>query len=131
MQFKNNLWPFLWQSPLKLLSGAGFKKSLHRPIRGNKKSTAVMLVDNREFMWHWKKMRHHYKWPGNKNYHQLLKWLDWKTLSPPDTWEDGLYIEGTEGYIGISVPGSLVSLSGEVVRKPGGRWKRGNNFLPC
>lgn len=91
-QFKNNLWPFSWQSPLKLLLGAGFKKSLHSPIRENKKLTAIMPVDNREVMWHWKKMRHHYKWPGNKNYHQLLKWLDWKTLSPSDTWEEGLYI---------------------------------------
>lgn len=59
MQFKNNLWPFLWQSPLKLLSGAGFKKSLRSPIRENKKSRAVMPVDNREIIWHWKKMRHH------------------------------------------------------------------------
>lgn len=76
-------------------------------------------------------MRHHYKWPGNKNYYQLLKWLDWNMLSPPYTWEDGFYIYRTEDYIGISVPGSLVSLSGEVVRKPGGRWKRGDHFLLC
>jgi len=71
LQFKDNLWSFFWHSPLKLMSGVGFKKSLHSPIRENKKSTAVMPVDNREVIWHWKKMRHHYK-----NYHQLLKWLE-------------------------------------------------------
>lgn len=33
-------------------------------------------------------------------------------LFPPDTWEDSLHVSGTGDYIGISVPGSLASLSG-------------------
>lgn len=33
-------------------------------------------------------------------------------FSPPDTWQDSLYVSGTEDYIGISVPGSLPSVSG-------------------
>lgn len=131
LQFKNNLWSFFWQSPLKLLSGTGFKKSLYSRIRENKKSTAVMPVDNREVILHWKKMRHHYKLPESKNYHPLLKWLECSS-SPWHLGRQSLHLRDWRLYWYFCPwePGFSKWLR-EVVRKPGGRWTRGDHFIPC
>lgn len=77
-------------------------------------------------------MRHHYKWPGSKNYHQLSQWLECSfplTLGKIAFTFQGLRLYW---YFCPWEPGFCKWLR-EVVSKPRGRWKRGSfsSLLNC
>lgn len=110
LQLKNNLWSFFRHSPWKPCRALDLKSLCVVPSETTR---------NQQLQCQWileKLYGIGRKWGiitnGLGARISTNSWNGWNALFPPDTWQDSLYVSGTEYYIGISVPGSLPSVSG-------------------